>query len=300
MCGIWCRGRLDRCEVDDEVVEDDEDRMRARGPDDYGRKTIRLGAHGTMTLAASVLHLRGEELTRQPIEKGESVLCWNGEIWGGGRLKEDATISSVNDGEWLMEALDKCQGSESGVHSLLGEVQGPFAFVYYAHGLQRLYYGRDWMGRRSLLEQWDDERQWTIQSVGGVGREVSTDALFYVDLVTGCKCVVPRLPPLLNMAQTEGSDWNALARELHRHLLHAMEIRLNSIPKSTFAQTRLAILFSGGLDCTVLAKLADSCLPLNEPIDLLNVAFERRGAPCETCPDRVTGRRALAEAPASE
>ena len=36
----------------------------------------------------------------------------------------------------------------------------------------------------------------------------------------------------------------------------------------------VAILFSGGLDCTVLARLAHELLPADEPIDLLNVAFE--------------------------
>lgn len=38
--------------------------------------------------------------------------------------------------------------------------------------------------------------------------------------------------------------------------------------------SKLAILFSGGLDCTVLARMAHEILPLDQPIDLLNVAFE--------------------------
>ncbi|KAG8943635.1 hypothetical protein FRC04_002594 [Tulasnella sp. 424] len=37
---------------------------------------------------------------------------------------------------------------------------------------------------------------------------------------------------------------------------------------------RVVVLFSGGIDCTVLAYLAHKHLPLSEPIDLLNVAFE--------------------------
>jgi hypothetical protein len=35
----------------------------------------------------------------------------------------------------------------------------------------------------------------------------------------------------------------------------------------------LAGCFSGGLDCVVLARLADLFLPIEEPIDLINVAF---------------------------
>lgn len=38
--------------------------------------------------------------------------------------------------------------------------------------------------------------------------------------------------------------------------------------------SKLAILFSGGLDSAILASLAHGFLPLGEPIDLLNVAFE--------------------------
>ncbi|KAG0713301.1 Asparagine synthetase domain-containing protein 1 [Chionoecetes opilio] len=39
---------------------------------------------------------------------------------------------------------------------------------------------------------------------------------------------------------------------------------------------RIAVLFSGGLDSAVLALLLDSCLPTEESIDLLNVAFPNR------------------------
>nr|POE71385.1 asparagine synthetase domain-containing protein c4f6.11c [Quercus suber] len=66
---------------------------------------------------------------------------------------------------------------------------------------------------------------------------------------------------------------------------------------------KLGILFSGGLDCTVLARLAHDILPKDQPIDLLNVAFENprvhktantsdaeRDDVYELCPDRITGR----------
>ncbi|KAM4626114.1 asparagine synthetase domain-containing protein 1 [Discoglossus pictus] len=81
-------------------------------------------------------------------------------------------------------------------------------------------------------------------------------------------------------------------------------------------KTNIAILFSGGIDSMILAALADRHVPLEEPIDLLNVAFmmkatnstknsklKRQCRPMDTInskspfdvPDRVTGRAGLEE-----
>lgn len=38
---------------------------------------------------------------------------------------------------------------------------------------------------------------------------------------------------------------------------------------------RIGILFSGGIDCTILAVLADKLLDSDQPIDLINVSFEK-------------------------
>ena len=65
-------------------------------------------------------------------------------------------------------------------------------------------------------------------------------------------------------------------------------------------EARIAILFSGGVDCSILAVLASHHLPAEEPIDLLNVAFENprvQKAPSEqySTPDRLTGLATLRE-----
>lgn len=39
-------------------------------------------------------------------------------------------------------------------------------------------------------------------------------------------------------------------------------------------KAKVAVLFSGGLDCTVLARMAHDILPVHDQIDLINVAFE--------------------------
>lgn len=55
------------------------------------------------------------------------------------------------------------------------------------------------------------------------------------------------------------------------------------------------ILFSGGLDCTVLALIADKYVPKDQPIDLINVAFKNNNNDSYDVPDRITGRQSFEE-----
>ena len=83
-------------------------------------------------------------------------------------------------------------------------------------------------------------------------------------------------------------------------------------PGSETSPTKLAILFSGGLDCTLLARLCHDILPDTIDIDLLNVAFENPrvvkaagqqseqaatvgATPYSTCPDRLTSLKSHQE-----
>ena len=72
------------------------------------------------------------------------------------------------------------------------------------------------------------------------------------------------------------------------------------------SNVRLAVMFSGGLDCSILAALASSICSCDEPIDLLNVAFEDPRRPLMPddqgnmkvnwqVPDRITGRESYNE-----
>ncbi|NXB71651.1 ASND1 protein, partial [Donacobius atricapilla] len=108
--------------------------------------------------------------------------------------------------------------------------------------------------------------------------------------------------------------------------------KTREVPSMSRKKAHVAVLFSGGIDSMVIAALADKHVPLEEPIDLLNVAFtmkeqaKHRGTtkrhtsrevqldllcPAESChdldadtgthvscfdvPDRITGRAGLKE-----
>ncbi len=121
--------------------------------------------------------------------------------------------------------------------------------------------------------------------------------------------------------------------QLKCHLSASLRLRILDVPLppgySTEHQVRVAVLFSGGLDCTVLARMAHDILPSDQHIDLINVAFENPRvvqaaknalaskknesdenknsllgfpevivddlSPYENCPDRETGRKAFRE-----
>ena len=112
--------------------------------------------------------------------------------------------------------------------------------------------------------------------------------------------------PLAAFRLSEGSK---VIEQLRRHLTESLRLRVLHVPTPPGASpldAGIAILFSGGLDCTVLARLASDLLPPEQTIDLLNVAFENpriaaqnkgssRDELFELCPDRITGRKSFAE-----
>ncbi|VVC33546.1 Hypothetical protein CINCED_3A002965 [Cinara cedri] len=86
------------------------------------------------------------------------------------------------------------------------------------------------------------------------------------------------------------------------HLLQSVEKRTTIIPKACKLcefkcdHAKIAILFSGGIDSAILALLASKYIESDEPIDLLNVSFERQSNPNNfDCPDRQTCLSTLEE-----
>ncbi len=96
---------------------------------------------------------------------------------------------------------------------------------------------------------------------------------------------------------------------MRTHLTDSLRYRVLQVPEPPNASStdaRIAILFSGGLDCTVLARLTSDLLDPDQAIDLINVAFENPRIAAqhktiseqglyELCPDRITGRKSFAE-----
>ncbi|KAK0062923.1 asparagine synthetase domain-containing protein 1 [Biomphalaria pfeifferi] len=289
--------------------------LRNRGPDFCTTYSFNLTNSCIGTMIGCVLHLRGN-LTPQPVtDETNNALLWNGEIFDGIQVEEDE-----NDTQVLFNALTKCSGDDT-ILKLLESVHGPWAFIYWQADAKKLWFGRDMFGRRSLL--WHlpslEDNQFILSSVATENQdfaEIPSVGIFVLDftqpevcpsltLYPWCNCRWPGTSTklidtpckLLHHILATDSELNMLSDALIDVLQTAVKKRVTTLPRNYHVTTppnvqtsdaNIAILFSGGLDSTLLAALADRCTPPDESIDLLNVAFEQR-------PTFGTGKNKLKE-----
>ncbi|XP_063617413.1 asparagine synthetase domain-containing protein CG17486 [Cydia splendana] len=94
-------------------------------------------------------------------------------------------------------------------------------------------------------------------------------------------------------------------RRLTELLQKSVKIRLKRQPnkcknclisrENSCSHCTIGILFSGGLDCTILAYLAHRYVSEEQSIDLINVAFKKDSMASYDVPDRLTGRQSFEE-----
>ncbi|KAG0031167.1 hypothetical protein BGZ81_001660 [Podila clonocystis] len=125
-----------------------------RGPSAQDTHTTHVtqGQEATLNFYGAVLHLRGDTVCRQPhVAQSGDVLLWNGEIFDG-----IAVNQHENDGQILMAKLESISEKPSSEYpkaflSIMDKIEGPYAFVYFHASSKRIFFGRDCLGRRSLL-----------------------------------------------------------------------------------------------------------------------------------------------------
>lgn len=157
MCGILFSYSGD---TDHQPSRNDLELLRDRGPDHAGQVVVKHTS-GSFSFVSSVLSLRGKSLVTQPLQDSfsGSVLCWNGEAW-----KFDDKLIEENDARVVFEVLLKTVGSDDSfpvsdrqrdvdeaVAQVFSRISGPYAFIFYDATNRSVYYGRDFLGRRSLL-----------------------------------------------------------------------------------------------------------------------------------------------------
>jgi asparagine synthetase B (glutamine-hydrolysing) len=127
-------------------------------------------------------------------------LCWNGEAWKIGGIPVEG-----NDAQAILDLLFEASASTAGdvqaVLDVLLSIQGPFAFVYFDKPARKVYYGRDRLGRRSLLAlHSQDGSSLALSSIADTAdsrwEEVDADGVYVLDLApeaagTGAVSLLP-------------------------------------------------------------------------------------------------------------
>ncbi|KAF5449509.1 hypothetical protein F2P56_029947 [Juglans regia] len=129
----------------------------------------------------ATLQLRGINPIVQPlVDISGNILVYNGEIFGGIYINSDS-----NDTEILLQALGKCCPSnshlctitdscdekrQSSIPGVLSAIKGPWAVIYWQESSKTLWFGRDAIGRRSLLVHWPtlEDGRFMLSSVSPV------------------------------------------------------------------------------------------------------------------------------------
>ncbi|KAI6133235.1 asparagine synthase-domain-containing protein [Pisolithus croceorrhizus] len=310
MCGIYCSVRVssvdatDHC-VDAEVFQALSEQLRsangARGPDAQTLCTVRLpvshparnssegqarGGELQIDFFASELLLRGRAAVVQPHQQEGDVFCWNGEVFEGLDINPEE-----NDGVKLFGRL-RLECTPDSVPALLGSVEGPYAFVFYDSSSEKLYFARDPLGRRSLLiHKPSPSFPYLLLSSVSAGdhpayqfEELPTEGIFCLDVglirqssdfmkgLDDCLSTIPRRASAARFAEISRTLPLLDPFECEPFPKACVMLRVRDIPVH-FGQegkARVAVLFSGGIDSTMLAFLAHR----DEAIDLINVAFE--------------------------
>ncbi|KAK0533740.1 hypothetical protein OC835_002926 [Tilletia horrida] len=364
MCGIICVVHSADVAADAVVTDALKQTCERRGPDAQATVTHRVplpaesndAAPLAVSLHASVLSLRGQQITPQPLRSAQGfLLAWNGQIFGRLNEGDDAALAlgamgidplldpAKNDGQELLRLLEQsvyAPVEDLGpiLAGLLRTVEGPYAFVLVDTVSNRLYFGRDPLGRRSLLMQRqtpEDTPSLTssprllICSVadaetianGSSLMEVDCGSIWSVDLESNAwsepVAISRGLEPLQLCDLKDEQDsipptpFSRLftAQSFQGVLEDSVRRRVTSIrPYTSSDKAHVAVLFSGGLDCSTIALLAHQHISPAQPIDLLNVALEnprslqaaaRNGggakADAYDVPDRQTGMATYAE-----
>ena len=215
-------------------------------------------------------------MQRQPVTNDVHYLQWNGEIFDGIPVDGERSDTCV-----LFESLTS--GLEP-IHSVLSKIRGPWATVILDLKNRTLHFGRDCLGRRSLLLRKRVSGEEITLELSSVSlgfadtcwEEVQYGYLHRISLdelergIFNCESV--RLSaldiPSIGTEMSSGLEIGDILHTFDSLLKRAVTRRL-----PTRSCDVVSVLFSGGLDCTVIACLMSILAPSDLQIELVNVSF---------------------------
>eukprot|EP00834_Sanchytrium_tribonematis_P005497 NODE_337_length_9297_cov_0.873994.p2 type:complete len:478 gc:universal NODE_337_length_9297_cov_0.873994:1138-2571(+) len=265
MCGILL---CVNCDISDQSL------IKNRGPDNWN-----CDISDQIIRYSSVLALR--EFVPQPFHE----LQYNGELYHN--IRSDTT--------YIYDKLKS--GSIQNTIQLLDDMDAAFAITW--TDSENIYFGRDYLGRRSLLYKTFDGKL-IVSSVSVSDNMLECDCKFWYKyniktqslLKIERKSKIPKFKLLLKQSDeiTDFENFKLIYEHDIRIFEHLFLQNLRDrLLTTTDLHEQFAVLFSGGLDCSLIVLYLNQCLPSHCSIDLLNVAFEHRNSKVKyDVPDRRT------------
>ncbi|GAV46434.1 hypothetical protein ZYGR_0A00250 [Zygosaccharomyces rouxii] len=258
--------------------------VAARGPN---FSSLRVSEEHCISWFSSVLSLR-EPFIRQSVEVGDRyILQFNGELYNEEILDNDTSFVAS-----LLE------NDKMSVFEVISFLEGEFAYTIYDMHERKLYFGRDDIGKRSLSYRLDQViGDIYVASVTGQ-QEGFTDCLAGIVYIYDVedKSLNQQMLPILNREVSseiieDEDEFQRITHALYEQLKSAIVKRVESIHPMHLENSPIAVLFSGGLDCSVIAAMICQQLenqPSRRTVELLNVSFEnyRTGLSPHDTPDR--------------
>ena len=315
MCGIFLQIAANSNEPIKAIHENQAKLISNRGPDSLKKFSCELSSK-TLVGLSSVLHLRGDSTTVQPLESSRFILQWNGEIFGYNDLSDDDNeqLLKDNDTNFLFDKIHfEC------IRFVLSSIKGPWAVAIIDKENEIVYFARDYFGRRSLLYTEDYDGNFIITSVSSSNGntkskwiEATSGILYKLDLKSMRLSQEP-----LNIKNHTISEIDCDLSFANTYLeANYVQEGLNQLKTSVRKRIthshkkKVGILFSGGIDSVLIAAITADLIDKEEldlEVDLINVAFEQAGlmkslklnevktSYYESVPDRIGGRLAYSE-----
>ncbi|PVV00727.1 hypothetical protein BB560_004876 [Smittium megazygosporum] len=281
MCGIQVLVSRKDVTLDDkynEIWNKASEFNSKRGPDCSGSFASTLEVAGVeylLDFKAFVLSLRGQ-ITEQPLydPKSLDLFLWNGEVFDGLKVDFDK-----NDGSELFKAILQNNSDESSILSDDGKVaiisstsfkdcesgfwdEVPSPFIYCLDFNELANKEIPLSNALKTFEWAYGSRMDKPEQLILPFREIQLEPEHSTIEETHFKSDVDINEYL------KDSDSQQYVESLKNMMMDSLRRRILSSVNSEFA-----VLFSGGLDCMVLAALMDSIVPKDKPIELINVAF---------------------------
>ena len=257
---------------------------------------------------SSVLSLR-HPLTIQPYTKnnGRFILQFNGELYN------EEIKAEQNDVQFTHNLLQENRGD---VMRTVRDLDGEFAYCLTDVVDHKIYFGKDILGRKSLLYGLSkDGNELYVTSCLPDSAPLREPYTFH-ECKPSAVYVYDTDLKTLSEVEDESSlyenfcvntDWksspdrsvdeiNRILDSLQKSLEQSVGKRLSTVFPLREASANYGILFSGGIDCTLLAAFCAEISKRNSlhpKIDLLNVSFSnlRAGTDPSQTPDRKLARK---------